>query len=86
MNGALRVKDIYADRALAIFIQPPSIEELRRRLMARGTETAESIDERIDRAEYELSRADGFDRRVVNDDLLTAVRQTRNLIDGFLTI
>lgn len=86
VNGALRVKDLYGAEALTVFIEPPSIDELRRRLESRGTESPENIDERIDRAEYELSRAGAFDRRIVNDDLMTAVRQTRNLIDGFLVL
>lgn len=86
VNGALRVKDLYGNEALAIFIEPPSIAELRRRLQSRGTESAANIDERIDRAEYEISKAPAFDRRIVNDDLVTAIRQTRNLIDGFLTL
>lgn len=86
VNGALRVKDLYGNEALAIFIEPPSIAELRRRLQSRGTESAANIDERIDRAEYEISKAPSFDRRIVNDDLVTAIRQTRNLIDGFLTL
>lgn len=86
VNGALRVKDIYGSEALSIFIMPPSIEELRRRLQSRGTETPENIDERVDRAEYEISRAPSFDRQIVNDDLVTAINQTHNLIDGFLTL
>lgn len=85
VNGATGVKKIYGGRALTIFIEPPCIDELRRRLEARGTETPEVIDERVDRAEYELSRAPEFDRRVVNDDLATAIRQTQNLIEGFIS-
>lgn len=86
VNGALRVKEMYGDRALTIFIEPPGIPELRRRLENRGTESPEVIDERIDRAEYELSKAPRFDRRIVNDNLDEAVRQTRNLIDGFVSL
>lgn len=86
VNGALRVKDIYGVNALAVFIQPPSLDELRRRLEFRGTETPEVIDVRIDRAAYELSRASEFDRTVVNDRLDTAIEQTRNLIDGFVSL
>lgn len=86
VNGALSVKKAYGDGALSVFIEPPSVAELRRRLEARGTETPESIDERVDRAEYELSKAPLFDRRIVNDNLHEAIRQTHNLIDGFLTL
>ncbi len=86
VNGALGVKRIYGDRALTIFIEPPSIDELRRRLRFRGTETEEVIDVRIDRAQYEISRGEEFDRRIVNDQLDEAVRQTRNLIGGFIAL
>jgi len=84
VNGALGVKKIYGDDVLSIFIEPPSLAELRRRLEFRGTETPEVIDVRIDRAQYELSRAPEFDRRIINDKLDTAIRQTRNLIDAFV--
>lgn len=86
VNGALNVKDIYGSDAVTVFIQPPSLAELRRRLESRGTETPENIDERIDRAEYELSKAAEFDHVVVNDDLVVAIEQTHNLLDGFLTL
>lgn len=84
VNGALGVKQLYGDRAMTVFIEPPSLEVLRNRLESRGTETPEVIDVRIDRATYELSRAPEFDRRIVNDDLDTAVRQAYNLIDAFV--
>lgn len=86
VNGALRVKNIYGPAAMSVFIQPPSLDELRRRLEFRGTETPEVIDVRIDRASYELSRAPEFDRVVVNDRLDRAIEQTRNLIDGFISL
>ena len=86
VNGALGVKKIYGERAVTIFVRPPSVDELRRRLEARGTETPDVIDQRIDRAEYELSRSPMFDRVVVNDELDEAVRQTRNLVDGFVSL
>ena len=86
VNGALHVKNISGDEALTVFIQPPSLEELRRRLEFRGTETPEVIDIRIDRATYELGRAPEFDKVVVNDRLDTAIEQTRNLIDGFISL
>lgn len=86
VNGALGVKRIYGDEALTIFIEPPSIDELRRRLVFRGTETPEVIDVRVDRAQYEMSRAGEFDRRVVNDRLDEAINETRNLIGGFIAL
>lgn len=84
VNGALGVKEIYGNRALTIFIEPPTLETLRKRLESRGTETPEVIDVRIDRAAYEISRAPEFDRRIVNDVLADAVRQTHNLIEAFV--
>ena len=84
VNGALGVKEIYGNRALTIFIEPPTLETLRKRLESRGTETPEVIDVRIDRAAYEISRAPDFDRRIVNDVLADAVRQTHNLIEAFV--
>lgn len=84
VNGALGVKEIYGDDAMTVFIEPPSLEELRRRLEFRGTEAPEVIDVRIDRAAYELSRAPEFDRRIVNDQLDTAIHQAHNLIDAFV--
>lgn len=84
VNGAIGVKKLYGDKALTIFIEPPSLDELRRRLEFRGTETPEVIDVRIDRASYEMSRAPEFDRRIVNDKLDTAIRQTHNLISAFI--
>lgn len=86
VNGALGVKKIYGDEAITIFIEPPSIAELRRRLEFRGTETPEVIDVRIDRAQYEISRAPEFDARVVNDRLDQAVKETRNLIAAFISL
>ncbi|MBO4943057.1 MAG: guanylate kinase [Muribaculaceae bacterium] len=83
VNGALRVKQLYGDRALAIFIAPPSLDELRRRLEFRGTETAEVIDVRVDRASYEMSRAPEFDQCIVNDRLDTAISQTHGVIKAF---
>ena len=83
VNGALRVKQLYGDRALAIFIAPPSLDELRRRLEFRGSETAEVIDVRVDRASYEMSRAPEFDQCIVNDRLDTAISRTHGVIKAF---
>lgn len=84
VNGGVNVKSLYGDKALSIFVMPPSIEALRERLVARATESASRIDERLARAEYEISVADKFDRVVVNDDLAKAVEETENAILDFL--
>ncbi len=84
VNGALSVKKLYGVDAMSIFIAPPSIEELRRRLEFRGTETPEVIDVRVDRAQYEISRASEFDTSVVNDRLDEAIVTVRNIIRACL--
>lgn len=84
IHGGLNIKRIYGEQALAVFIQPPSIEELRRRLEKRGTDSAEVIKTRIERAAYELSRANEFDTIVVNDDLETAVKDALEVVGNFL--
>lgn len=85
VKGAVSVKKIYGDEALTIFIQPPSIEELRRRLVKRGTDNEETINTRVGRAEYELSFAPQFDTRVVNDNLEKAIAQTTGIIEEFIS-
>lgn len=85
VNGAMNIKKMYGARALSIFIQPPSIEELRRRLESRGTETADAIDKRIKRAEYELSQAEHFDEVVINDILEVAQIEALALVEDFLS-
>lgn len=85
VNGALRVKEKLGENALGIFIQPPSIEELRRRLELRATDSPESIDARIERARYELDQAVRFDVTIVNDDLQKAVGETSRIITEFLS-
>ncbi len=84
VKGGCNIKEVYGDRALSLFIQPPSIEELRRRLTGRGTETPESIESRIARAEYELTFAPKFDTVIVNDDLETAKAEVVQAIRSFL--
>ncbi len=86
VNGAISVKKLYGREALSIFIEPPSIEELRRRLEFRGTESSEVIDVRVDRAQYEISRASEFDTAVVNDRLDEAINTIRNIIKGFTAL
>ena len=82
--GGCNIKRFYGDRALSVFIQPPSIEELRKRLVGRGTDTPEVIESRITKAEYELSFADKFDTVVINDDLETAKAKALQVIQAFL--
>jgi len=85
VKGAINVKKIYGDDACIIFIEPPSIDELKSRLEKRGTDTAEQIVTRVSRAEYEISLAPKFDVRVINDDLDKAVAETRNIIEQFIS-
>lgn len=82
--GGQNIKKHYGQRALSIFIQPPSIEALRQRLEGRGTDSPEVINDRIARAEFELSFADKFDHSVVNDDLQQAQAEALALIQNFL--
>ena len=84
VKGGCNIKQFYGDRALSIFIQPPSVEELRRRLEGRATDAPEVINDRIARAEFELGFASRFDRVVVNDDLETAKAETLRIVKEFL--
>lgn len=82
--GGQNIKKHYGDQALSVFIQPPSIEVLRQRLESRGTDLPEVIDDRIARAEFELSFASKFDVVIVNDDLATAQAEALGIIKKFL--
>ena len=82
--GGCNIKEYYGDRALSLFIQPPSVEELRRRLEGRATDAPEVIQQRIDKAEYELSFAPKFDKVVINDDLATAQAEALSIIKEFI--
>lgn len=84
VHGAMNIKKAYGDRALAIFIMPPSIDELRRRLENRATDAPEVIEQRIGRAQYEISFAEKFDTIVVNDDLTLAKQEAFEKITRFL--
>jgi guanylate kinase len=81
VKGGLKLKGILGDQATSIFICPPSIPELRRRLEGRGDTTPEMIEKRLAKAEYELSFKEQFDRIVVNDDLTHAFEQLDAIID-----
>jgi guanylate kinase len=85
VKGGVNIKKYYGDEALSVFIQPPSIAELRRRLEGRATDTPEVIDQRIARAEFELTFADKFDKIVVNDNLATAEENALEMIQAFLS-
>ncbi len=85
VKGGCNIKRFYGDKALSIFIQPPSVEALRKRLEGRATDAPEVINDRIARAEYELSFASQFDRVIVNDDLETAKSETLEAITAFLS-
>lgn len=82
--GGCNVKAIYGRQALSIFIQPPSIEELRRRLYHRGTDTPEVIERRVAKASTEMNYAQRFDHIVVNDDLARAEAEVLGLVTDFL--
>ena len=86
VHGAMNIKKAYGSQAISVFIQPPSIEELRRRLNGRATDAPEVIEQRIERAEYELSFAPKFDTGVVNDDLQEAKENALQKIAQFLGI
>lgn len=84
VKGGVNIKRFYGDRALNIFIQPPSINELRRRLESRATDAPQVIEDRLNKAAYELTFASQFDKVVVNDDLDKAKTETLQIIQEFL--
>lgn len=84
VKGGINIKKYYGDEALSIFIQPPSVEELRRRLEGRGTDTPEAIDSRVAKASYELTFASQFDQIIVNDNLDEAKAATLKVVQAFL--
>lgn len=84
VKGGLNIKRQYGDQALAIFIAPPSLEVLERRLRGRATDSPEKIAERIGKAEYEMAFAPRFDHTIVNDRLEDAQREVAELIRQFL--
>jgi guanylate kinase len=84
VKGGINIKKYYGERAMSLFIQPPSVEELRRRLEGRGTDTPEAIENRLAKAEYEMTFAPQFDHIVVNDNLETAKQDTLKLVAEFL--
>lgn len=86
VKGAIHVQQQYAGSSMSIFIEPPSVDELKRRLMSRGTETAESLRARVNKASYEISFKQHFDHIIVNDHLEKACDQASRLVEDFLHI
>ncbi|MGM0506750.1 MAG: guanylate kinase [Bacteroidota bacterium] len=84
VKGAHRIDEIFGEEALSVFIKPPSIDELERRLRARGTEDESSLQDRLNRAREELQWEDRFDRKIVNDDLETAWNELLQIVRPFL--
>jgi guanylate kinase len=84
VQGAIHVQQQFAGDCLSIFIQPPSVEELRRRLESRGTETPESLETRVSKASYEMSFNHHFTKTILNDELDKACAETETVIKDFL--
>jgi guanylate kinase len=85
VHGAITLQSKYPDNSLSLFIQAPSMEELRHRLEKRGTETPESLEERLKKAELEIAYAPQFDAVIINDDLDKATRELISTIEDFLS-
>ena len=84
VKGAIHVKQQYPESSITLFIEPPSVEELKKRLESRGTENPESLAARINKAAYEISFKDHFDRQIINDDLPKACDEATVIIKHFL--
>lgn len=85
VKGGLSIKEFYKDRALAVFVKPPSLEVLESRLRNRATDSASSISARLYKANFELTFEDRFDVTVINDDLDEATAQAEKLVRRFIT-
>ncbi|MHA6246575.1 guanylate kinase [Pontibacter sp. CAU 1760] len=84
VKGGLSIKNFYKERALAVFVKPPSVEELANRLTARNTDSASSISSRVFKAKFEMSFEDQFDTVIVNDDLNRAFAEAEKIVNNFL--
>lgn len=82
--GGCNIKRFYGERALSVFIQPPSVDELRKRLVERGTDAPEVIESRVAKARFELGYADRFDVRIVNDNLEQAEAEALRVVSEFI--
>ena len=85
VKGGVNLKKYFGEKALSVFIQAPSVEELRKRLVARGTDSPEAIERRVAKAAEEMTYADRFDYILVNDDLRTAFSEAEKIVDDFLS-
>ena len=85
VKGGVNLKKYFGDQALSVFIQAPSVEVLRERLVKRGTDSAEDIEKRVAKAAEEMTYAPKFDKVLVNDDLATALAEAENMVDTFLS-
>ena len=84
VKGGVNLKKYFGDQALSVFIQAPSVEVLRERLVKRGTDSAEDIEKRVAKAAEEMTYAPQFDKVLINDDLATAFAEAEAMVDGFL--
>lgn len=84
--GGVQIKKIFGDLLLSVFVMPPSVDELHRRLHARNSETAESFQKRISKAEHELTFASRFDKVIINDTLEHALEEAEKLVDEFINV
>ncbi len=83
VKGGVNLKRLYGSNAMAIFIQPPSVEELRNRLVGRGTDSEEAIERRVAKAAEELTYADKFDKIIINDKLEEALKEAEEIVSAF---
>jgi guanylate kinase len=84
VKGALHVRQQYPVNTLSIFVEPPSVDALKTRLMARGTETEDSLNARVNKAAYEIAFKDHFDKIIVNDNLESACKTAVEIVSAFL--
>ncbi|MEO8148804.1 MAG: guanylate kinase [Bacteroidia bacterium] len=84
VEGGLNIKKIYGDKLLVVFVMPPSLDDLHKRLLARASETEDSLKKRVAKAELELTYADKFNKVIVNDNLETALWHAQKMLDDFV--
>jgi guanylate kinase len=84
VKGAIHVQEQYQDSTLSIFVEPPSVDELKRRLSSRGTETEESLQTRVNKASYEISFKHHFRKIILNDNLEHACKEAEKAVQEFL--